>query len=401
MRKIIKTFDKQKIFLATLLFLFSLIFFFIPSFSAIRPFNYVNLGLVGLFCALVLLYTLLYKKLVIDWFFVATLIFNLTVLVSNIVNRDATQTTTYLSLSIFAFFSYQLFLDEKIKTIMKFAMFASFMAFSFYFCFYYRTELLHFSNTRIGDHFDNLNTVGYYFLYGFVISLSFIKRKNPISWVTSVASFLFLFLLFRTGSRSALLIALIVFLIFFWLFLNGIKVFLKIIIFLSLVLTIVLAFVVLGKITNGALLERLIDFFNLFSSDSNTDYSTINRIELVFQSLSLFLRRPLFGWGNNVFSIYSSERLFAHNNITELLCDFGIFACLSFEFLLFKPVKSIIKKRHNDCLPLLLLFSVFLVQFFYVNSQLKYDWILISLIASSCIIQNNSISRAVFFEVNI
>ena len=192
----------------------------------------------------------------------------------------------------------------------------------------------------------------------------------------------------RTGSRSALLISVACILVYSFYFFRGNKIIIPIIFDCSLIVAGIVIIIIFEKTFNLNIFSRIIELLDFFRG-KGMDYSTANRIDLFFQSIYLFLKKPVFGWGNNVFSIYSSERLFAHNNLTELLCSFGLFGFLPFEYIIVQSYLRIKKsKLHSDSIDysLLLLICFFLIQFFYVNSQLKFDWIAIAIFASEATI---------------
>lgn len=374
----------ENFFIIPILGIFAILCFFIPSFSALPIFNYVTILLVAILCITILIWKFMLHKVVIDWFFFLIIIFNVAIFISNILNKDATHIITYITLSGMAFCLYQFFLEKKYRPLIHRVIFFAFFAFAIYFAVYYRAYLLNLSFQRIGDKFDNLNTVAYYFLYAFATSLSLINIKRVISFVYIIPSLLFAFLLYRTGSRSALILAIIcLFIIPFYLF-RGRKKYIPILIDVGLLFLSVISIVLIEKILNISIFSRLIEFFDALKGEG-VDYSSANRLELVFQSFQLFLRKPIFGWGNNVFSIYSSERLFAHNNITELLCDFGLLGFVPFEMIViisFLKIKKSKEFSQTTSFSILLLVCFFGIQFFYVNSQLKFDWIAIAFFVS-------------------
>lgn len=366
------------------LLLFGVICFFIPAFSALPVFNLVNIVLTIALCGLIFAWRFFYRGIVFDWFFVALVVFNIAVLISNSLNADAVFTKTYLTLSLFAFALYQMFVDKSLREAVRTLMGFGLLLFAFYFVLYYRSLLFDLSVDRIGDHFDNFNTVGYYFLYAFVISMSFVRRKNLFSLLYLIPAFLHLFLLYRTGSRSALLLAALCCFIFVFYFFRGLKLYVPIFVNLGFIGLALLGSVIAEKVFSIEIFSRLQEFLDSLIGTS-VDYSASNRVDLFFESFNLFLRKPLFGWGTNVFSIYSSERLFAHNNVTGLLCEFGLAGFLPFEAIAVYSYYRLSKKSSDssirDCC-LLLLVAFIGIQFFYVNSQLKLDWVVLAFAAS-------------------
>ena len=116
------------------------------------------------------------------------------------------------------------------------------------------------------------------------------------------------------------------------------------------------------------------------------DWSTIERLTLAKEAGLMFLSKPFFGWGYNGIRAYSTQHLFAHNNFLGLLADFGLFGFLCFESMLILPmIRSRKKLKSGNGLQhvkdglFLLLLAVFLIQFFYVNYQLKFEFVFMGL----------------------
>lgn len=379
----------EKAMIIAILILFLAVAFFIPSFSALPVYNVITIGMVVVLCVLILLWKIIYRKILIDRFALAIVCFNLCIFVSNLLSRDGSFIFTYLTVSGTAICLYQLFLEKELRPILRFIMFVGFFAFAGYFVISYRDIILNFAYDRIGDKFDNLNTVGYYFTYAFAITISMVDVKKKLSFFYIIPLLLFTFLSFRTGSRSSLIIILLCAFIYPFIYFKKLtkkNVFIPIIIDVVMFALFALAVVVAKFALHVDVLARMGEFFKSLIGKS-IDYSSENRVELFLESFRLFLRRPIFGWGNNVFSIYSSERLFAHNNITELLFSFGVIGFAFYEVIILSPFLTLIdckgeEKGKTFCMSFLLVISIFLVQLFYVNSQLKYDWILLAFIAS-------------------
>lgn len=393
----------ENFFVVPILVIFLILCFSIPSFSALPIFNYVTIILVAILCIIILVWKILFHKILVDYFALLIVVFNIAIFISNIFNKDASHIITYVTLSGMSFCLYQFFLEKKYRNLIHYIIFFAFAAFAVYFIAYYKSYLFNFSFQRIGDKFDNLNTVAYYFLYAFVTSLSLINIRKVLSFLYIFPSLLFIFLLYRTGSRSALILAIICMLIIPFHLLKGKKRFIPFVIDICIIVVGIISVVIIEKVLNISIFSRLAEFFDALKGEG-VDYSSANRIELVFQSFQLFLRKPVFGWGNNVFSIYSSERLFAHNNLTELLCNFGLLGFVPFELIViisFLKIKKTKEFSQTTSFALLLMLCFFGVQFFYVNSQLKFDWIAIAFFVSEATLlskQENQIVKAEQFH---
>ena len=370
--------------------LLSIILFTIPALSNRFPFNYILIVLVSFYSCFVFLWCFKFCPIKMDYFAFSLLIFNIIVFLSSLLNNAAELTFTYFSLSIFAFFTYQFFKNKKNFLFFKISFSAALIAFSLTFAFLYirETGFSEFFNVwsskRLGGIFDNENNIAYFLLYGACFFFALIDFKKAITYLWFLPLFFILFLIFKTGSRSAILIFL--FAIFIWLFyVYRKRVKYLLVSYLIIIGLIFITVLIISKVGNSNLFDRFISFFNVFSDANKADESSLNRITLAFESFYLFLRKPILGWGNNAFQVFSTERAFAHNNISGLLCEFGLFGFLSFEILIILPIIKIFAHKYHLEYKIVLieLLSIFFVQFFYVNAQLKIDNFLIGVCCAS------------------
>ena len=266
---------------------------------------------------------------------------------------------------------------------------AAFLVFHIAFLVYYRQPILHARfDVRLGAVFQNENTTGYFLLYGLCLFLwaSFHKKWHLFWLLPALASLVFIL---YTGSRSALIIALIVSFLYLFLLLPRR---LWWIAFSLLALSMVGILLVLNLPALSWFAKRIAQ------ASSGKDYSTNERLSLAQEAFQMFLAKPVCGWGYNGMSVYSTRHLFAHNNFLGLASDYGLFGLIAFEFLLFLPFAKLISgiKRgmnKNEKFVLMISLSVFCVQFFYVNSQLKFEYIFLALAAA----QLTPIKKDVYF----
>lgn len=271
---------------------------------------------------------------------------------------------------------------------MVFSFFFGILAFALVFIFHYRNELLHFNTElRLGDYFDNINNVAYYLLYGSTASLYLAYKNKKIvhKILFYLAEAIFFFLLLSTGSRSALLINVILFFLELY-FAFGKK---RPAVFLGVtVLVAGLGLLVCFTVPSiQPLAQRYLNAILSILGVESRESSTAARLTFPLQAIPIFLARPLFGWGRNYASNFVLENVSLHNNFANLLVDSGIMGFIPFEALLVLPIVNSFRQRkrsetayHKYVLAILMALGIFLVQFFYPNSQQKTEFLIMAFV---------------------
>ena len=346
-------------------------------FSNTYPLNYLYYGTFGIAAIAVIILVIRRRDFAPRYTDIALLTFTAIAIVSKLVNPSSPFPQVPLVVVAIYLICSRLFTRGNVSFFLWLCT-AAFVVFLVVFVIYYREPILHarFSE-RIGSAFQNVNTVGYFFLYGLCLFLwAALRKRWALLWLLPAAACIILILF--TGSRSALLISLIVSFCYLFLVLP------RKLWWISFVLLIG-ALVGMVLILNLPALRWLAQ--RLGQASSGEDYSTNERLALAQEAFQMFLAKPLCGWGYNGMSVYSTRHLFAHNNFLGLASDYGLFGLLAFEFLLFLPVLKLIRKARggfnkNDKFVIMISLSVFAVQFFYVNSQLKFEYIFLALAAT-------------------
>ena len=88
----------ENFFVIPILVIFSILCFFIPSFSALPIFNYVTIVLTAILCIIILVWKILFHKILVDYFALLIAVFNVAIFISNIFNKDASHIITYVTL---------------------------------------------------------------------------------------------------------------------------------------------------------------------------------------------------------------------------------------------------------------------------------------------------------------
>lgn len=186
-------------------------------------------------------------------------------------------------------------------------------------------EIIALDFARIGGKFGDVNAIGLIFsvgiLFSFYLMGVFHNRFVRIWLVLSI--FAFLFLIFCTGSRGALLAAGCLILVYLYLCCLQKKKLLFF--FLTLIILVGIAFLMLQIPVFSDLKERLIGMLvSLLSGGEGGEGSASSRLYMLEEGLELWSMRPFFGNGYQSFRAISSQDTVSHSGLSELLCSFGL-----------------------------------------------------------------------------
>ena len=304
------------------------------------------------------------------------LVFLLITVISQQINPLSSFVSTPFSVVLLFLFTFRFCRERTVASVIPYLVFLSFVVFLVAFYVVYARQLISLDfSTRLGDAFDNQNSVGYYFVYGFASTLWVLFHKKW-NWLWSLLLPFIVLGAFSTGSRSSLIIIAILAFAFayFWFGKKHKFVFIGFIIFF-----LCLTGILLSLPQFADLLERIL------ASVFGQDTSTIERTQVLREGIIAFLESPLFGWGYNGMRLYSTNHVFSHNNLVGLLSDFGIFGFLSFETMIIIPAIYAVRNKENKDMFIyvwLILLAVFSIQFFYCNYQRKLEYIFLAFACS-------------------
>ena len=235
-----------------------------------------------------------------------------------------------------------------------------------------------------GSVFGNANDLARKLCFCTLLFLSgFFKWKRKVLFLLSfLAGIVTSYMIILTGSLSNFL-----FLILTWLlcllFGFGKKKWMAVL----LLLILICLFVLLINVPQFSYFKnRLISFLNDFGN-AGSGGSTNLRVAAAISGLRLFIQRPLFGYGYSGVSL--NYAIMSHNNIVELLADFGLLCALAFELILIIPFFRIKRvSKQNKFLVVATLTYLFLNQFFLVEFDEKADMIFIGFLYA-CLSEND------------
>lgn len=379
---------KRIILIGVILFLF-LYTFSIPAFSGRGGWHIISYFFMAALAGFTIVYILLFVKfkfnkwLIVPCAFVLFAFFG-TAFYSHAfipANGKLGWTTLILMLTTLIVFYYTFVAIGNKRLIVKTIVIA-FAAFAIYFAIIYRREIVKFdiSGSRIGDYFDNVNTIGFYFAIAFnlslYISLFFEKRRELFYLIPTVICFV---LGFFTGSRAFIVSVLSGSIVV--LFIRLIK---HKLIFLLVLAIIIGAFFGLMQLPALSFLKEQFErtIYTIFGiGNSKIDTSTVQRIIWPDYGFYLGGKNLIFGYGVNGFSIYSGIGTYAHNNYAEVICNFGLIGFVLFNACYIIPLLFSIKSQEKDVrLVWVLFFTFFFRNFFGVSYYSKEAYLLLALI---------------------
>ena len=303
--------------------------FCVPSFGESTSFtryliygSMIALGLVSV------LYCFIYSDLKLNKLCILVPLFAVYALIGTIIYSH--QYRAWLSLLLLAgsFFVFVYsFKAIKDKNIIVAIIAIAFFLFSIYFIVHYRNDILNFSSFksesfRLGTYFDNQNGVAAYAVVGVATPLYlvlFFKKKIRYAFILPALTSLLVGI--TTGSRTFIFAVIIVILVFLYFKFQRHK-----FIYLLVVLGFFTIFIVLINLPfMTTMRERLLRALGtVFGIGTKVDTSTIERTLYMDYGFSMGLRRLLFGYGVDGFSIVSGVGTYSHSNFAETICDFGL-----------------------------------------------------------------------------
>lgn len=307
--------------------LFGICFFSIPAFSFAASFNKLMWIFTALLCLSIFAY-LFINKITIDYTTVCYFCFVVCAIIASlfVLFRDFSFSIILNTIIIVLIYQFSINNKNKSKRLFLFAYFGI-LLFSIIYLVFYRKEIFSLDFERLGSKFGDINDIGIIMCIGVAISLGMIHTiKNIFLRLLVALSTLFMFALSLTsGSKICILLLFACFVVFIVFTFGRKKWYLSLITIGSFVAAIV---ILLNLPFMSTMRERFSSMiYTLFGvgSSKTTSYSTTHRIEMFLNGMSLFLRRPLFGFGVNGFMSFSSfPGVWSHNHISESLANFGI-----------------------------------------------------------------------------
>lgn len=349
---------------------FGLCIFSIPSCSFIPGLRLLTWGFTLVFLALVGLQLIFKYKIELDLISCSIPLFIVASLISSALNLFKAFVFTPIYLSSITFFIYCYLKQTKDQRMFLTSAFFGLCLFAFVFIYHYRSEFLSLHFSRLGSDFGDENDIAICFSLGFVLAVfNIFKKRNIILLIISIIMLPVLGICgFSTGSKTFVALCVVSSVVFIALFFGKKKWYWSVIICGSLL---TLGLILLSLPMFSSIKHRLLEMFSTLFGQSvggarDDDLSTIGRIQMLFDGIELFLRKPLFGFGINGFFAHSSfGYAWSHNHISEILCSFGIVGTVFFHVGFFVSIKSYVKQKNKELL------VPFIICIFFIISMLS------------------------------
>ncbi len=384
------------------LLLFSITFFSIPAFSFIGTGKYVTWALTLFLLTSISVSLFLFYEIKIDVISFSFLLFAVSSFVSSaLCGFKAFKTTPiFLSLLTFAIYTYAKSIKGSVRlNSFLFFAFTGSILFLFLFIFKYRSELIHLDFNRIGSEFGDENDIALFLAFGLLCSFYYGTDFHRDTIIFNIFC-LFLILLFglcgfSTGSKIFILISFLCFLYFPFAKCGKKKWWLALLINLSLV---AVFFVLINLPFLSTIRDRFFSFLSTLFGKSvgqgkTNELSTINRMDMFYCGMQMWIRKPMFGWGIWGFATFSGRAGgWSHNNISESFCNFGLIGTFLFHFGFIMSFYYFFQSKHKKEKMLsfaLLLFYVLMMVSVALNSQKLYA--LVSGVVFASICENKSL----------
>lgn len=357
---------------------FSFIYFLTPTLKYLLSFissriagyyNYLLIGFYALLCLFVLIVSFKKRVFALRNYFCLSLVFYIaTIIISTFINQVG---DTVLTPLLLVFMFLVLFQGIKLFTSTKRMLLSAVIAttmFCVVFIIRYLPEIIQNKTiSRLGEEFGDLNEVGIYFSVGIVLSLTFVlvyKEKRFLLFSVALF-FLSLFCGICTGSKAFIFCSFLLIIAGIIMFFGKKRWYLSLIALIILCVFVVLILTLPIFSSVGA---RFLEFvFSLFSNDLSLDASSSDRFKMIKDGFILFLRRPIFGYGNRGYYHFSSTGGggWSHNNYTEVLVQYGLVGFLFFIFPFIASLARLIKNKiSNVPSKITLLFAIFFLIYF-------------------------------------
>lgn len=324
----ILAFKKNKLFFTCLLgSLFALYIFTFCSFGGRQKLNLISYPVLAVLLIAVSFFGFVYFSEIkkrLTFLLIPPVIFVFIVLATTIVGtRDFSYLKTIALLTITFYLCYCCYICFNDLKLIIYLIAIPVFAFGVYYFIYYFNDIIHYSGQRLGSFFGNENDVGLNLYFGFLLCgiLAFGFRQF---WMIPCSLFL-LFVSVTTGSKKVIIMsfAFIIFLICVLLRKR------KLILLITLASVVTILVILFSLPALSGIRNRLLNGLPFFSS-TNLDASTINRFLFFQSSIYLGTKSFIFGYGGGAFALLSGFGAYAHNNLGETLCDFGIFGVMAF-----------------------------------------------------------------------
>lgn len=343
----------------------------LPIFTYRPGFNKITIVFAIFFGLVLLVYTILYKKILISSFVIILIIFTLYCFIDTILKTrlfdscKSILTTALMSIAI-----YEYCVQEKSISFVALNVIISAIILCIFIFIDNYESIISMNFDRISRDFGDQNTIGLIITAGATLVLyEIIKTRNKIKIFSLVFIFIFLFpFILMSGSRGALFSCLLeIFLFLYFKFGKKHKMLFLVLMFALIVLFVLVIQLPLFSELKNRLIGMVVGIFN--PTSGSLDMSTYSRLKLFEEGLSLWARNPIFGNGGSSFAILSGQDTWSHSTISDLLCCYGAVGLIVWLFPIGQDILS--KKGSNKVFTIMFAVGFLLPALFH--SVVYYD----------------------------
>lgn len=387
--------------------LFALTMFSIPACSFTPGIIFITWIFSILFIVDISLLCLLFYKIRIDFINLSFVLFSICAFLSTVLsNGFESFVFTPIILTVFTAVVYTYCVSNKKSQLpLLVCAFIGIFGFMILYLVKYLPDIVRLDFNRLGEAFGDENDIALFLTFGALLGYCFIfkTKKVYLKVILSIIVFIFLLCGFTTGSKIFLVELLVCGITGAFMVTKKEKWW---IIIVSVVgaagLITGIIFMPFAKVARERFGNMLITIFNPEKAASTYSYdvSTKTRFVMFLDGITLFLRRPLFGYGvQGFFRVSSFGFCWSHNNISESLCNFGLLGTFFFHFgLIYSLVKFFkVKNKTREDVGFFLVMLFFIVSMISValNSQKIYAFVI-----GICIAKYSSIKYLIEFGFN-
>lgn len=365
---------------------FALTIFSVPSCNFKEGLQFVTWICAGLFILDISLLSFFFYKVKIDLVNSSLALFCLSAVLSTALNNAFSSFAfTPILLAVFTAIVYTYCVsNSKSRVPLLATVLVGLTGFLALYLIRYTPELIKSKFSRLGTSFGDINDIALFFALGAILGLWFLlkSRKIYLKIILGILTAIFVMCGFLTASKIFLLEIVVIGILAAFMFTKKDKWWLVLVIIGGIVvLTTIFLFTPFGELLRNRIANMIKTFFNPDIYNGSYDVSTLVRFNMFEDGMTMFFRKPLFGYGvQGFFRASTYAGMWSHNNISETLCSFGLVGTILFHFGLAYSFTECLKKenKNSDDNGFLMLFVFYLISMITVafNSEKIYAFII-------------------------
>lgn len=348
---------------------FGFAFLSIPACSFIVALNPITWALTILLCFLIILILVFYGTIKIDFINISLVLFGIFALFSSLINGMRAFVFTPILLAVFSALIYTFCINNrKVIKPLFISAYVGDILFLILFIFQYRSDLIHLNFARLGSAFGDINDIAIFMGFGAMTAFmfTFYSKKLLFKILNAFILCIFGFCGLSCGSKIFILIVAITFIVGIF-FIFGKKRW-----WLSIIVTCFLVGLFFAAINLPFLVGLKNRFMNMFATlkgeqkvdagINGRDLSTIDRVNMFVDGITMWLRKPVLGYGiQGFFRASSYGKGWSHNHISETLASFGLVGAITFHFGFIRGMCGYFKNKKDSYRTIFFMIFIFFI----------------------------------------